>query len=273
MLAPLVSPLRSGVDSKSITFRTRQLKTSKFGQISPGFYEHPSDIHVNITHDPTPWSLRCGINSCNVIPYYEEMGLFLLQLADMTPNTIRRIRMASRKFKLGTNNCYRNAFALLLALTLLSQNGSSHASDFLLYECKSDLGSMIGAEIGAEMSGGDSDLASAMETLTPHHIYKLDLINKMVTYRMLNNKGREFGLLGMGQRTKYTTEIQLDGNHITWNNVISDSPEGSIVSTNTFNLKNTKLHVVTTIKLTSGEPPQSIDEDHTCTPYSPKKTY
>jgi hypothetical protein len=89
----------------------------------------------------------------------------------------------------------------------------------------------------------------------------------------LNNKGREFGLLGMGQRTKYTTEIQLDGNHITWNNVISDSPEGSIVSTNTFNLKNTKLHVVTTIKLTSGEPPQSIDEDHTCTPYSPKKTY
>ena len=166
---------------------------------------------------------------------------------------------------------YQNAFTLLLALALLSLGASSHANDFAVYECKSDLGSRLAAEMEAEIAGEDSELASSMKAFTAHNIYKFDYVNKTVTYRLLNNKGEEFGLLGLGQVSKYTTEIQLDGNNITWNQVIIDSDEGLILANYTFNLKSGKLHVVTTIKPTAVETPEPIDEDNTCTPYSLKK--
>ncbi len=164
--------------------------------------------------------------------------------------------------------CYRCSVIImpLLAFALMSQCAPSYANDPAVYECKSELANLFGPAI----AGNDADLASAMDTLTPHNIYIFDFINKTVSFRLLNNKGKDFGLLGIGQIAKYTAGIELDGNKISWNNVISDSNEGSISTHDTFDLKSGKLSSVTTIKLATGEPPQAIEEVQTCAPYSPK---
>jgi hypothetical protein len=154
----------------------------------------------------------------------------------------------------------------LLALALMSQCAPSNATDSAVYECKSELAKFFGPEI----AGNDADVASAMETLTPHNIYIFDYTNKTVSFRLLNNKGNDFALLGIGQIAKYTTGIELDGNKISWKDVISDSKEGSIWTRDTFDLKSGKLKIVTTIKPATGEPPQAIEEEQTCAPYSLK---
>ena len=166
------------------------------------------------------------------------------------------------------SRCYRRIVIImpLLAFALMSQCAPSYANDSAVYECKSELANLLGPAI----AGNDADLTSAMDTLTPHNIYIFDFINKTVSFRLLNNKGKDFGLLGIGQIAKYTAGIELDGNKISWNNVISDSNEGSISTHDTFDLKSGKLSIVTTIKPATGEPPQAIEEVQTCAPYSPK---
>jgi hypothetical protein len=134
-----------------------------------------------------------------------------------------------------------------------------------VYECKWELGSKLTEEI----VGDDSDLASVASAVTPHNIYRFDFVNKTVTFQMLNNKGKEFAVLGMGQATKYTTDITLDANNVSWTHVIIDSPEGSMSEHNTLALKSGKLHKVMTLKPASGEPPQTMEEEHICIPYAP----
>ena len=151
--------------------------------------------------------------------------------------------------------CYRCSVIImpLLAFALMSQCAPSYANDPAVYECKSELANLFGPAI----AGNDADLASAMDTLTPHNIYIFDFINKTVSFRLLNNKGKDFGLLGIGQIAKYTAGIELDGNKISWNNVISDSNEGSISTHDTFDLKSGKLSSVTTIKTSNRRAPPS----------------
>ena len=154
------------------------------------------------------------------------------------------------------SHCYRCIVIImsLLAFALMSQCAPSYANDSAVYECKSELANLLGPAI----AGNDADLTSAMDTLTPHNIYIFDFINKTVSFRLLNNKGKDFGLLGIGQIAKYTAGIELDGNKISWNDVISDSNEGSISTHDTFDLKSGKLSIVTTIKPATGEPPKPL---------------
>jgi hypothetical protein len=139
-------------------------------------------------------------------------------------------------------------------------------ADSATYECKSDLGAQISGELTAEVAQENPDMAAAMETLTGHYVYSFDFRNKRVTFRMLDNKGNDYGVLGIGQAVKYTTAIKVDGDQVSWTDVISDSPEGIMKADYLFNSKIGKMHVVTAIKPASGEA-QTLDEDHSCIPY------
>jgi len=139
-----------------------------------------------------------------------------------------------------------------------------------MYECKSDLGAKISGELKAEVARENDDMAAAMETLTGHCVYQFDFASKRVTFRMLDNKGNDYAILGMGQAVKYMANIKVDGDLVSWTDVISDSPEGVMKADYVFNLKSGKMHAVTAIKPASGEV-QTLDEDHTCISYAPKK--
>ncbi len=164
------------------------------------------------------------------------------------------------------SRCYRYLVIVmpLLWFALMSQCAPSYANDSPVYECKSELANLLGPAI----AGNDADLVSAMDTLTPRNIYTFDFVKKTVSFRILNNKGKDFGLLGINQIANYTAAIELDGNKISWSNVMSESKEGSISTHNIFDLNSGKLSVVTTMKPATGEPPQVIKEEQTCAPYS-----
>jgi len=150
------------------------------------------------------------------------------------------------------------AFGLMIHYTPL------HAADFAVYGCKSDSGN----KMIAAMSDGDSATAASLAAMAPVNVLRFDSVNKTVTYRMLDNKGKEYGMLGVGKTSKYTADTKIDGDKITWTDVVSESPEGKIVENNNFNRKTGKLHVETVIKPSNGKPPESIGDDMTCTPYS-----
>ena len=160
------------------------------------------------------------------------------------------------------------AFAVLplLALALVCRPVPSGAADTVNYECKSELGAKIGEELNAEVAQENPEMASAMATLTGHNVYSFDFAGKSVTFRMLDNKGNEYGVLGMGQAVRYTANIKVDGDEVSWTDVIADTPEGMMKADYVFHTKSGKMHVVTTIKPAAAEA-QTIDEDHTCTPY------
>lgn len=150
------------------------------------------------------------------------------------------------------------AFGLMIHCTPL------HAADFALYGCKSDMGS----KMAEEMAGGDAATAASLAAAAPVNVFRFDFVNKRVTYRMLDNKGKEYGLFNVGKRSRYTVPTKIDGDEITWTDVPMESPQGTILENNTFNRKTGKLHVETVMKPSNGKPPESIGEDMTCTPYS-----
>jgi hypothetical protein len=173
-------------------------------------------------------------------------------------------------------NARPHGVLLLLASVLLLPN-ISVASDVAIYECKPKTADM-GEKLAKDVARADADAGAAMQAGHIHNIYKFDFINKTVTYRALDNKGKESEFLGIGQTSKYTAEITIDGDNVTWNDVLGEDPTGSITEINTFNLKNHKIHQSITMKLAPGVPPppgtsvdqQPMDDDLSCTPYSAK---
>ena len=165
---------------------------------------------------------------------------------------------------------------LLLASALLFPD-ISVASDIAVYECRPKTAD-LGDKLAKEVARADADAGAAMQAGHIHNIYKFDFIKKTVTYRAFDNNGKESEFLGIGQASKYAAEITINGDNVTWNNVLAEDPTGSIIENNTFNLKNGKIHQNITMKPapgvspppgTSGDP-QPMGDDLSCTPYSAK---
>lgn len=172
--------------------------------------------------------------------------------------------MRQRMYNLVTRY-YRHVVILpVLAFGLMIHYTPSYAADFAVYGCKSDSGSMM----IAAMSDGDAATAASLAATAPVDVFRFDFVHKTVTHRMLDSKGKEYGMAGVGKRSRYTVNTKIDGDTITWTDVFSESAEGKISENNTFNRKTGKLHVDMVMTPSNGKPPESIPDDLTCTPYT-----
>ena len=163
------------------------------------------------------------------------------------------------------NRSYRYVVILpALAIGLMIQQTTLHAADFALIGCKDDMGSSFVADMAKE----DPSTGASMAAAAPINVFRFDFVSKTVIYRMLDSKGKEYGLVNVGKTSKYSAKIKIDGDKITWSHVDSESPQGTITENNTYNRKTGKLHGEMVMKPSNGEAPTSIPADMTCKPYS-----